>query len=600
MWYTAIRMQQPGNCPEPERATLMHPFLRPFAPIRLALFLAAVGCAPLLLEAQRTNPPAAFAEPARPAAIWQPGPGTTWQWQLSDAIDTRFAVEMYDIDLFDSPQATIDKLHQEGRVVICYFSAGSWEAWREDAGAFPPGVKGKTLDGWPDEQWLDIRRIDQLAPLMSARLDRAVAKRCDGVEPDNVDGYANDSGFPLTGADQLAYNRWLAQQAHQRGLSIGLKNDLDQIPDLLADFDWALNEQCFQYDECDTLLPFVQAGKAVFGVEYSGDAGQFCPQANRMGFSWLKKNLALDAPRLDCLADYPGTQSPRLQILLPLYTYPNHWEPTSYLWDDVAAGNAIAPITAIINPQNGPNGGPPNSDYATGMAALQDAGVGMLGYVYTQYGARALSAVQADVDLYAAHFPVSGIFVDETASDADRLAYYGALYDYIRSKPNLHTVILNPGTAIDEQYISRPAGDAAVIFENRGATWPDYTPAGYVAAYPARRFAMLAHTSASPESMRQYVDLALSRNFGYVYVTDDIFLDPKTDNPWNSLPIYWDDLLAYVAEKNQPQATATPTPTRTPTVTPTPTGSATATPTATPTPTDTANRSLYLPGVARP
>lgn len=576
----------------------MHPLLRGLIPVGLALLLAVVGCAPLLLEADRANAPAAFAAPARAGAIWQPPPGTTWQWQLSGAIDTSFAVEMYDIDLFDSPQATIDKLHQDGRVVICYFSAGSWEAWRDDADTFPAGVKGKTLDGWPDEKWLDIRQIDQLSPVMTARLDLAVTKNCNGVEPDNVDGYANDSGFPLTGADQLAYNRWLAQQAHQRGLSIGLKNDLDQIPDLLADFDWALNEQCFQYDECDTLLPFVEAGKAVFGVEYSGDAGLFCPQANQMGFSWLKKSLDLDAPRLDCLTEYPGARTPRLRILLPLYSYPTHWDPASYLWDDVAAGNAIAPITAIINPHNGPDGGPPNSDYATGMAALQNAGVVMLGYVYTEYGGRALSAVQADVDLYAQHFPVSGIFVDETADDPSQLAYYGALYDYIRSKPTLQTVLLNPGTAIDEQYISRPAGDGAVIFEKQGADWPGYTPAGYVAAYPARRFAMLAHTSASVQSMRQYVDLAVSRNFGYVYVTDDIYLNPDTDNPWDSLPAYWDDLLAYVAGKNQPQATATPTPTATHTATVTPTP--TVTPTATATPTGTASRSLYLPGVARP
>jgi len=229
-----------------------------------------------------------------------PFPGTSWQWQLSGEIDTSFDVEMYDIDLFDTPQSVIDELRAKGRVVICYFSAGSWEDWRTDAGSFPTSLLGKTLEGWSNEKWLDIRQIDVLAPIMEARLDLAVQKGCNGVEPDNVDGYANDSGFPLTYQDQINYNISLANQAHARGLSIGLKNDLDQVNDLVSYFDWALNEECFQYNECETLLPFVQACKAVFGVEYEGDPNSFCPKANAMNFDWLYKNLDLDAWRQSC------------------------------------------------------------------------------------------------------------------------------------------------------------------------------------------------------------------------------------------------------------------------------------------------------------
>ena len=231
---------------------------------------------------------------------WQPAPGTSWQWQLSGHIDTSFDVEMYDIDLVEASQAVIDQLHADGRTVICYFSAGSWEEWRADADQFPDSVIGKKLDNWPGENWLDIRQLETLAPIMSARLDLAVQKDCDGVEPDNVDGYSNDTGFPLSYADQLTYNQWLAEQAHQRGLSIGLKNDLDQILDLVSYFDWALNEECFFYDECELLQPFVQAGKAVFGVEYELETSQFCPQANAQNFDFLKKNWDLDAWQLAC------------------------------------------------------------------------------------------------------------------------------------------------------------------------------------------------------------------------------------------------------------------------------------------------------------
>ena len=230
---------------------------------------------------------------AQDSNIWQPSPGTTWQWQLYDTINTSWDVEMYDIDLFDTRQEVIDTLHVDGRIVICYFSAGSWEDWRDDKSDFPDAVLGKTLEGWEDERWLDISRIDLLEPVMTARLDLAVAKGCDGVEPDNVDGYANDSGFDLSGADQIEYNSWLADQAHERGLSIGLKNDLGQIDDLVEYFDWALNEECFQFDECADLVPFIDAGKAVFGVEYEGDPQDYCPQALAMGFSWLTKTLDL-------------------------------------------------------------------------------------------------------------------------------------------------------------------------------------------------------------------------------------------------------------------------------------------------------------------
>lgn len=45
---------------------------------------------------------------------------------------------------------------------------------------------------------------------MSARLKKAQDKGCDGVEPDNVDGYTNDNGFHLTAHDQLTFNKWLA------------------------------------------------------------------------------------------------------------------------------------------------------------------------------------------------------------------------------------------------------------------------------------------------------------------------------------------------------------------------------------------------------
>jgi hypothetical protein len=203
-------------------------------------------------------------------------------------------VDVFNLDLFDTDPAIISGLHARGIYVMCYFSAGSYEDWRPDASNFPLEILGNDMEGWPGEKWLGIRQISLLASIMEARLNLAVEKDCDGVDPDNVNGYTNETGFPLTDQDQMQFNIWLAESAHARGLAIGLKNDLEQIPDLLPYFDWALNEQCFYYEECNLLLPFIEAGKPVFNIEYELEIVDFCNEANQMGFNSIRKNYELD------------------------------------------------------------------------------------------------------------------------------------------------------------------------------------------------------------------------------------------------------------------------------------------------------------------
>jgi hypothetical protein len=238
--------------------------------------------------------------------VWRPAPGTSWQWQLTETIDASLDVQMYDIDLFEAPQETIDALRAAGRAVICYFSAGSLEDWRPDADEFPAEDVGNPLDGWEGENWIDVTS-EAIRAIMRARLDLAVDKSCDGVEPDNVDGYANDNGLDLTAEGQLDYNAFLAAEAHARGLSVGLKNDLEQIGDLEPLFDWALDEECLSYDECDMLAPFLASDKAVFHVEYvdaeaDGPAliDEICGDPAIDGFSTLVKTWDLTAFRLAC------------------------------------------------------------------------------------------------------------------------------------------------------------------------------------------------------------------------------------------------------------------------------------------------------------
>jgi len=236
-------------------------------------------------------------------SYWIPAVNTSWQWQLTSSVDQSVDAEMYDIDLFDNDASVVASLHARGRKAVCYISAGSWEDWRPDASQFPASTLGNDYEGWAGEKWLDIRQITLLAPIMRARLDQCRDKGFDAVEPDNIDGYTNDTGFPLTYQDQLTYNIWLAAEAHARGLSIGLKNDPDQVDDLLTYFDWALTEDCFAEGWCEQMQPFVTAGKAVFAAEYT-DMGMtlngFCPQANAMNVNAILKRRDLDAYRETC------------------------------------------------------------------------------------------------------------------------------------------------------------------------------------------------------------------------------------------------------------------------------------------------------------
>jgi hypothetical protein len=289
---------------------------RPAAGVVLALMLVTLpfGSA---LAGVRTRSGGAAAAPTRAAprsvggelpdpypcpGCYQPALRTSWQWQLQYEVDTSFDVDMYDIDGFDASATLVQELHDGGASVVCYLSAGSWERWRPDADAFPTKVLGKS-NGWPGEKWLDVRRIGILGPIMKARLRRCDHKGFDAVEFDNVDGYQNDTGFRLTADDQLRYNVFLANHAHRLGLSAVLKNDVGQIKTLVDYFDFALNEQCHQYHECDRLDRFVADGKAVFGVEYTLPRSAFCPQSNAHDFNFLKKKLGLGPWRRPCTPD---------------------------------------------------------------------------------------------------------------------------------------------------------------------------------------------------------------------------------------------------------------------------------------------------------
>jgi hypothetical protein len=225
---------------------------------------------------------------------WHPAPRTAaWQWQLQGQFRLAAGASVYDIDGFESTVGDVRAIHRHRDKAICYLDVGSWEEYRPDAGEFPKSVLGRRYEGFPEERWLDIAHFRKFAPIMEKRIEMCARKRFDAVEPDNIAGWENKTGFPLTRAEQLRYNRWIAAQVHKRGMAVALKNDPRQARQLVGDFDFAIVEECFQYHECGYYKPFVEAGKAVFEAEYELPTSAFCAQAEALDFAAIRKNVDL-------------------------------------------------------------------------------------------------------------------------------------------------------------------------------------------------------------------------------------------------------------------------------------------------------------------
>ena len=259
-----------------------------------AMAAAAAVALALAAAAQLVGAGAARAQ----AGWWTPPQRLTWYWQLQGAVPSGEPVAAYDIDGFETGAAEVAALHAEGKHVICYIDVGTAEDFRPDYSQFPKAVLGRS-NGWPGERWLDIRQLSVLEPIMTARFQMCREKGFDAVEPDNMEGYANKSGFPLTAPQQLAYNEWVAGEVHSLGMAVLQKNDGEQTLEQQPYFDGALTEQCNQYRECADFQPYLAAGKPVLNAEYKLAPKRFCAADEAAGIMGARYNLALNGKRFD-------------------------------------------------------------------------------------------------------------------------------------------------------------------------------------------------------------------------------------------------------------------------------------------------------------
>lgn len=232
---------------------------------------------------------------------WQPAAGISFDWDLDDiSTSTAFAGTVVDVDAFTTTTETVAALHAQGKKVIAYLSVGTFEDDRPDGNLLPAEVLGKKYPEWPHEKWLDIRQIDKLKPWLNSRINMILKKGFDAVEPDNMDGYTNTTGFPLTIDDAKKYADYLISLAHSNGLGIGQKNVPELTAGYAAKFDWALTEDAFYQGWQNDVKAYITLGKPVFAVEYTDMMPQskfestICPKAAALGYTAILKKRDLD------------------------------------------------------------------------------------------------------------------------------------------------------------------------------------------------------------------------------------------------------------------------------------------------------------------
>lgn len=197
---------------------------------------------------------------------------------------------------------------------------------------------------------------------------------------------------------------------------------------------------------------------------------------------------------------------------------------------------------AVMNPHNGP-GSSRDPAFARAVRTAQSAGITVVGYVYTDYARRPLSAVEADVDAYYRWYRVDGIFFDQATTGCEDEPYYAALNQYVKGMGGDARTILNPGTQTNQCYVH--AADILVTFEGSYSEYlRSYSAPAWVARYSPTHFWHVIYGTSTVSALARAVQLSQRRRAGFVYVTG-----ARLPNPYGGLPsdAYWTAEIADVA-----------------------------------------------------
>ncbi len=242
-----------------------------------------------------------------------------------------------------------------------------------------------------------------------------------------------------------------------------------------------------------------------------------------------------------------NTKQP-LQILIPLYSYPN-WQDDEYSWKrviDVKKKYPNSSIIAIVNPNNG-DFESANSDFEKGIQDLTDAGITVIGYVYTGYGDRAYNEIVHCIDNWAKFYKdsgVQGIFFDETSTEKSLIDFYSKLSDEAK-KRDLAFVVLNCGITTDQEYIDSGIASIVVTYEDTQQNLQNNPPQTYNQPSQNTSLAMLI-SEMQGDSVKDLGDFAKKHNFSVIYFTED----GKDGNAWDTVSRYLEDEVKYALHQN--------------------------------------------------
>lgn len=242
---------------------------------------------------QASAQPVSVVTPSR----WMPAPDARFDLQFSTPMQLQRTVDFLVLDLNDALPDEISQIRGRGAAAVCYFDGGTMAEDADDFGSVPPLAVGRQVEQQPNQRWLDIRDIDAIAPMIQGRLDLCRDKGFDGALVGNLENYLFRTGFPIGERQQQAFNRFIADEAHQRGLSIGLWNSRSQIAPLSMDYDFVVLSGCFEDGWCNESQPFLDQTKPAFLVEFAESARsdlEFCRAAQSFGAMGIIKRQILD------------------------------------------------------------------------------------------------------------------------------------------------------------------------------------------------------------------------------------------------------------------------------------------------------------------
>jgi hypothetical protein len=199
------------------------------------------------------------------------------------------------------------------------------------------------------------------------------------------------------------------------------------------------------------------------------------------------------------------------------------------------------PAVMFLNVDSGP-GTSPQSHFQKLTRQAQAASITVLGYSSTEYGAKPIASVEAEINDYKAWYGVNGIFLDLTEGTSAKLSYYQQLASYIRAHVPGGVVWLNVGAYPVQSFMS--VANTVMVFEGSYSSYVSDQVPRWVRQYSPSHFANVLY--ATPQSdFGSAVNLSRTRSrAGFLFVTDL----PGSGNPYGAMPSYWSQEAATIGK----------------------------------------------------